>query len=603
MAELCGWLSFSQPPQGAGLELMHRGLAAKTSAVQRAETDTAGCLVAGGSAAARGEGLVGAIVGRPRWSDPSLTRVATEQGSAQALLEAYRRHGTDLLEYIQGAFALLVINGPARHLLAATDRIGQFPLVYRLEQNRLLVASSADSLRAVTDLELAEQGIFDYLYFHMIPSPQSIYQGVDKLPGGHFLDYRHPRLTVAQYWLPRFQEEMESGQDLGLQLCETLQRAVARACEGPDKGAFLSGGLDSSTVVGMMARVETESPPRSYSIGFAEEGYDEIGYARIVAEHFHARRREYYVTPQDVVDAVPLIASAYDEPFGNSSAVPTYYCARLGAEDGLQRLLAGDGGDELFAGNARYAKQRIFERYRQVPGSLRTLFEPLLFSLPDNLLLFRKAQSYVRQANIPLPDRLETYNFLHRQAADKVFNPDFLANVNVNQPLTLQRQRYDQLDGVSSLNRMLYLDWQQTLADNDLRKVNRMCDLAGIEVVYPMLDDEVVKFSCRVPSKLKLKDGQLRYFYKRSLEGFLPQATLTKNKHGFGLPFGLWMSSHPALRDMAHDSLQRLRQRSYFRSQFIDQAIEWHQGGHAAYFGELLWILMMLELWLEAHGY
>jgi asparagine synthase (glutamine-hydrolysing) len=199
-----------------------------------------------------------------------------------------------------------------------------------------------------------------------------------------------------------------------------------------------------------------------------------------------------------------------------------------------------------------------------------------------------------------LPDRLQSYNFLHRHSPADVFSSEFLASVDTQFTLDLQRSVFSRLEEASIQNRMLYLDWQFTLADNDLRKVSHMCALAGIEVTYPMLDDELVSFSCSIPSEWKLKGSNLRHFYKESLKDWLPRETITKKKQGFGLPFGVWMQTHKPLRELAYDNLLKLKERPYLRSQFIDEAIRMHRSGHSAYYGELVWILTVLELWLES---
>jgi asparagine synthase (glutamine-hydrolysing) len=258
----------------------------------------------------------------------------------------------------------------------------------------------------------------------------------------------------------------------------------------------------------------------------------------------------------------------------------------------------------LFAGNERYAEQHLFELYRRIPGLLRRhVIEACLQGIPSlqKLALMRKALSYVQKANTPLPDRLEAYNFLHRYAAQDIFSAEFLQAVDSAYPLALLREIYAAPVGASALNRMLYLDWHRTLHDNDLAKVNRMCQLAGIDVVYPLLDDGVVAFSCQLPSRLKLKGRRLRWFYKQAMRNFLPREIIRKTKHGFGMPFGIWMRSHRPLQELAYDSLKRLEGRHYFQAAFIDRALARHRDEHAAYYGELIWILMMLSLWLEQH--
>ncbi len=309
------------------------------------------------------------------------------------------------------------------------------------------------------------------------------------------------------------------------------------------------------------------------------------------------------MTPEDVCSAIGEVATAFDEPFGNSSAIPVYFCARLAREHGVQRMLAGDGGDELFAGNARYAKQMLFERYFDLPAVVRNgLLEPLLLGSPlGRLPLARKGAAYLRQATIPLPDRLQSWNHLHRHAAAEVFHRDLLGRIDPGAPLRGWREEYAVHPQASAVDRMLFLDWKFTLHDNDLVKVNTMCGLAGVDVAYPMLDPELVDFSCRVPGELKLRDRQLRWFYKHALAGFLPREIIDKRKHGFGLPFGVWMRSHEGLRRLSEDALAAIGERRLFEPRFLDEVLRMHREDAAGYYGEFVWVLTVLELWLQAH--
>ncbi len=545
------------------------------------------------------------IAGRPRFRDSSLAATAQAEGAAAAVAKAYLQHGSGLFNHVFGAFAICVIDNTAGKLLAGIDRLGQYALYYHQDSDRLLISSEArGALPAdVRDTRLAEQGIYNYVYFHMVPSPGSVYPGVKKLSAAHFIEFDYSGLKQRKYWQPQFSEDAQGKrfEAMGEELKSTLREAVRNSVPDEGKtGAFLSGGLDSSTVTGFMAEV-CDSSAEAYSIGFAAEGYDEMAFARITAKHFGVQLNEYYVTPEDVVDALPVVATSYDEPFGNSSALPAYFCARMAADNGVQTLLAGDGGDELFAGNERYLRQRVFDHYARIPGVFRKgLIEPVARLLPATLPLVSKARSYIQQGNTPLPDRLQSYNFLNRHAAEEIFSTDFLASVDTEEPLEIQRAVYHGPETASDLNRMLYLDWQITLADNDLRKVSHMCALAGVDVTYPMLDDDLLALSCNVPGDWKIRGQDLRHFYKRALDNWLPQETINKTKQGFGLPFGVWMRSYAPLREMAYDHMLKLKQRDFIRPEFIDRAIEMHQSEHAAYYGELVWILTVFELWLEA---
>jgi asparagine synthase (glutamine-hydrolysing) len=339
-------------------------------------------------------------------------------------------------------------------------------------------------------------------------------------------------------------------------------------------------------------------------MGFDAAGYDEMEFARIASRRFGTTPLEYYVTPEDLLRDLADVAAAFPEPFGNSSAAAAFHCARIARDHGIRRLLAGDGGDEIFGGNTRYAKQLVFERYFRVPPSIRNrVIEPIVSAAAQLTTAFPvgKAQSYVEQANVRLPDRLQSYNFLHRHDPAEVFESDLLAAVDQSIPLRMLREEYDVPTTSSPVNRMLFLDWKFTLHDNDLVKVNHMCARAGVEVGYPMLDQSIVDFSTRLPASWKVRGNDLRWFYKRSMSRFLPAEIIGKSKHGFGLPFGVWTRTHAGLRHQAEDALASLAERRYFKPTFLRDALRLHAEGHASYYGELVWILMVLELWLQSH--
>ncbi len=552
------------------------------------------------------QGPLCCIVGNPVWLDSELAATSREQDHATALSRAYTSHGLKFLKRLSGTFAFALFDPDKSLCAAGVDRLGRLPIYYSsIKQQGVVFATSAAAVAAhsAVNANIRSQSVLDYIYFHMIPSPVSVYEDVERLQPAQYLLYRSGKLEIVNYWLPDFQrEEKADFKEMGEELKGLLKASVNRSAErNPASfGTFLSGGLDSSTVSGMAAEV-SDDPVDAYTIGFSAEGYDEIPYARITAKHFGNQLHEYYVTPEDVVEALPFVAASYDEPFGNSSALPAYFCAKFAREQGKALLLAGDGGDELFAGNSRYAKQLLFESYFSLPSWLRkSMLESVLRKLPRNLPVLYKLHRYIEQANIPLPDRLQTYNFLHLHKPNEIFADDFLSQVSADEPIRLQREIYSAPAQGSTLDRMLYFDWQITLADNDLRKVSHMCAVAGIGVEYPMLSDELVAFSCCVPDSWKLQRGRLRHFFKESLRDWLPDETLKKHKQGFGLPFGVWMRSHEPLQEMAYDNLLKLKQRNYFRPEFIDRAIKLHREGHAAYYGELVWILTVLQLWLEA---
>ncbi|MCP5159548.1 MAG: asparagine synthase [Gammaproteobacteria bacterium] len=561
---------------------------------------TGACCAASGGGVLEQDGLLIAVSGRVRHAHagsgvPAILR---------ALAIEYRTLGTAALHKLAGAFSLAILDSVNRVALLAIDRIGIERIYYAPQTDRLFFATMPSVLAGLGEIDASIdlQAIYDYVYCHMIPSPRTVYRGLCKLPASHFLEWRDGILRVEPYWWPHFTETpvdvATAGHEM-LEIIDTIVRREAADTSADHLGAFLSGGIDSSTISGMLARAA--QPAHTYSIGFAVPGYDEMDYARTAVRHFRTTPHEYYVTPDDVAEWLPQIAVATDEPFGNSSLLPAYCCARLAHDEGITRLLGGDGGDELFAGNERYATQRIFELFGRLPSLLQTLVTTAVNPLA-NIPLARKAHSYVRQARVPLPDRMDSYAFLVRHDPAEVFNQDFLAQVSALEPLELKRALFFAPKEVSTLNRMLYLDWHFTLHDNDLVKVNTACRLAGVEVAYPLLDDALVDFSCRIPTAQKLRGTTLRWFFKEAMKGFLPETILTKKKHGFGLPFGVWTRSDPRLLAMTDAALESLKKRDWFQPVFLDRTRQLHREGHAAYYGELVWILTMLELWLQGRG-
>ena len=609
MSGLCGWFcpQRNDPGDAAAISAMAAALSRFDGGAVRSA-----CAGFGAVAAASvvgdvdvfqdGEQLV-AIWGHARFTNDELAELAQRNGIAHALAQGYGRQQAKVFSALSGTFSLAILNGRSDEAVLAIDRMGTHPLCYGVAGGRLAFGSTLDAISALPGSrpELDRQAIYDYVYFHMVPGPGTIHAGVRRLLPGQYLTYRRGNVQTGRYWEMRFIEnERRSFPELKETFLTVLRDSVRKAAGDGTVGAFLSGGTDSSTLAGMLGEV-TGRPARTYSIGFAAKGFDEMDYARIAARHFGTQHHEYYVTPDDVVNAIPRIAAVYDQPFGNSSAVPTFYCAKLAQDDGINTLLGGDGGDELFGGNERYAKQRLYSLYSDLPASLRKgVLEPIAFVLPA-VSLIGKAQRYMRNASQPMPARYDNYNLLERLGPANVFTAGFLAAVDPHLPKALMAQTYHEAHAESLLNRMLALDLKYTLADNDLPKVTRMCELAGVDVRFPMLDDAVVAFSASLAPELKLKGTQLRYFFKQALRGFLPDEIITKKKHGFGLPFGHWLQTYGPLGQIAGDSLASLKKRDIIRPQFIDELTSVHVQSHADYYGTMVWVLMMLEQWLQQH--
>ena len=541
--------------------------------------------------------------GNPAFDDASIRQRHHVDGAGaawQALLaqspaaQALSRVGGDF------AFAQTLADGST---VLAVDRFAIQTLCYRVVDGQLRFAERADTL-ADARTPIDPQAIFDYLYFHTIPSPRTIFKGVMRLPPGHLATFDGCRLTVEPYWTPRFEPNWSLSFDsLRDQFLTDALQAVKDQLDGSRPACFLSGGTDSSTVAGLIGQA-TGQGAATFSIGFEAEGYDEMAYARLAARHFKTEHHEYYVTPDDLVRSIPAVAAHHDQPFGNSSALPAYYCALKAREAGVSRLLAGDGGDELFGGNTRYAKQRLFGLYGLVPTDLRRrAIEPFFsLGLVSRAPLLKKGSSYIEQARVPMPDRLQMYNLLLRLGMPQVLSPRLLARVDTAGPAQQQAEVYASAAASSEIDRMLAFDWRYTLAESDLPKVRSSAALAGVSVGFPLLDARLLEMSLRLPPDYKLRGLKLRWFFKQALRGFLPDQIIRKKKQGFGLPFGVWATRHRALNTLAVDSLRSLATRGIVRPDFVQTLVRDHLPSHPGYYGEMVWILMMLEQWLRAHA-
>jgi asparagine synthase (glutamine-hydrolysing) len=536
--------------------------------------------------------------GSPRRRDDPHTAVEP-QALWLSLLDSH--DAIDAAAAVEGDFAVATTRADGS-VFMAVDRFSIRTLCYRIDGRSVRVAERADAL-ADTGAELDVQAVFEYLYHHVIPSPRTIYVGVHRLPAGHCAVFRDGKLELKRYWTPVFQPRKQPVEPASHTLRELLREAVRRQCDDSAPACFLSGGTDSSTVAGMLADV-AGSKVTAYSIGFEADGYDEMAYARLAARHFGCEHREIYFTPDLLVREIPHVAAAYDQPFGNSSVLPSFHCAREARADGVSRLLAGDGGDELFGGNSRYATQRLFDYWQRVPAPLRDgLLGPLLrIPVMSRLPLLSKGASYVRQASNPMPDRIQDYNLIKRIGYERLFTPGFLAQVRPAEVDDLQRAVWAEAGADNELDRHLAYDWRFTLAECDLPKVVGSTKLAGVGVGFPMLDEALVDFSMTLPPSFKVRGQTLRWFYKEAMRGFLPDEVISKKKQGFGLPFGVWMVQDSALNTLTRDSVQSLVGRGLIRADFVRSFFDELLPAHPHYYGTMAWILMMLEQWLRVHA-
>lgn len=521
----------------------------------------------------------------------------------------YEIEGPSGLRRLRGGFAVAVWDAVAETLYLSVDHFGIKRLYYAETASAFAFASRPAALLAIPGLGATPDppAIYHYLNFGFVPAPWSAFRAVRRLPPGHELVLRAGAPAIRRYWDMTYPEQPLRDREACATTFALAEDAVRRAMgarPAKELGAYLSGGTDSSTVVGLMTRLSTDGV-NAFSIGFQEPRYDELGHAELSARHFGATHASQIVAADDAIRALPRLIQAFEEPFGNNSAIGTAACADLARGAGATLLLAGDGGDEIFGGNERYRMDRILGVYRRVPRPLRAgLIEPMLALFPEaSRGLLRKVQRYVQWASMPNPRRLYSYEFFMAQEGRELLDPGFLGSVDPEAPWRLIEEQFGQAQATSELNRLLYLDIKLTLGDNDLFKVTRTAEVASIEVRFPLLDLPLVEFTGTWPARYKVRGLEKRYLFKRAFRGLLPAETLAKRKHGFGVPTSIWLKSHAGFRALAGDVLgsTRARQRGYFKPGGLEDLRRRHATDTTAYYGDILWRVLVLELWHRHH--
>ncbi len=521
----------------------------------------------------------------------------------------YRKKSDAFIDDLQGSFRLALWDAEKQKLLLAVDPFGTRSLYYCSGKGTLLFASKVSYITGSPSLsnELDLNAIYFFLNHSFIPAPYTIYREVRRLEPGQCLRWQNGSVAVRQYWDIRYQEDRTLGVDTAADLIRSsVERSVRSLVEAHSSGeerigAFLSGGTDSSTLVGLMSQF---GPARvkSFSVGFAEERYNEIHYARIAATRFNADACERFVSADEALAAVPVLAAYFDEPFANASAIPTYFCLRAAKDAGINVMFAGDGGDEIFAGNERYLAEKLFLPYDILPKSLQVLTKHVGTALPD-IYPLGKIRRYIERASEPNPDRFFHYQLYIRQRIHEFLTGDFAAMLDHEFPLEIPQLHYEKASAAAPLNRLLYMDLKMCIADNDLFKVNRMAEASGVKVCYPYLDRNLAELTGKTPARLKLKGFEKRYIFKKAFEKLLPKEILSKKKHGFGLPVAHWLRSHPGFKELARSLLldSRPLQRGYFKRQGLESLLQRHDKETSDYYGPFIWNIMMLELWHQKY--
>ncbi|MBV8857713.1 MAG: asparagine synthase (glutamine-hydrolyzing) [Acidobacteria bacterium] len=523
------------------------------------------------------------------------------RSDTETIVHAYEEFGDACVERLRGMFAFAVWDARTERLFVARDRAGEKPLYYTTTPGGTFVFGS--ELKCLLEHPEVERetdplALDAYLTLGYVPEPLSVFQGVRKLEAGHRLVLEKGSVTEESYWdfptetdePPRREEEYV--EELRARLEESVRMMLV--ADVP-LGAFLSGGVDSSTIVGLMSRA-TNAPVKTFSIGFREDSFDELKYARLAARHFETDHRELIVTP-DVCQLVDELVRHFDEPFADQSSVPTYLVSKL-AREHVKVVLSGDGGDELFAGYTRYAVERDRQGFARLPRVVRRgLMAPLAAQLPHGA----RGRNFIHNVALDPAERyldnVSTFNALGKRA---LYTADFrraLAGRDAAAEIfRAHGARATAGDGVSPL---LYLDAKTYLPGDILTKVDRMSMAASLEARVPLLERELVEFVSRMPASLKMRGDQSKYIFKRAVRGLVPDEILDRPKQGFGVPIGEWINRE--LRERIRDTFAdaRTRSRGVFEPAYVDVLLDEHERGRRNH-SNALWALFVLELWQRA---
>jgi asparagine synthase (glutamine-hydrolysing) len=525
----------------------------------------------------------------------------------EVIVHLYEEMGADCVTKLRGMFAIALYDEREQSLLLARDRIGKKPLYYALHEGRLYFGSEIKAILAAAP-ELAEvnpEAVLQFFYFGYIPDPNSAFQQIAKLPPGHLAEYRNGEVKVRQYWdLPAYGTYDPGSDDACLEEMEAkLAEAVRiRLISEVPLGALLSGGVDSSIVVALMAR-ESSSPVKTFSIGFEKQDFNEAEYARLVAERFHTDHHELIVDP-NIAETLDWLSYMMEEPFGDSSMIPTLHVSRM-ARQQVTVALSGDGGDEMFAGYGRYAVNLERQRFEVIPAWLGNVYRNHVYPrLPMDV----KGRKLAWNITLPSRDRyLDGISFLPALNRDRnLFCDDFVEHSRAyTDPLRQFQRYYDDAPADDQLSRLLYLDTKTYLTADIMTKVDRMSMATSLEMRAPILDHVFMEWVTSLPVKYKLRDGKRKFILKKLAERLgVPSALLHRRKQGFALPLVHWMRNE--LKDTLLQVLEdpRTQQRGYFRPKAVRSLVDEHFRGRRDHSG-VLWLLLVLELWhrnfIEAH--
>jgi asparagine synthase (glutamine-hydrolysing) len=504
----------------------------------------------------------------------------------------------------RGRFAQAAWDLTLPRVVALTDHFSTLSLYTLARKDALVVGTdlrllaSSPWCRRQVDLE----AVYHYLNFAQIPAPKSLFTDIRRQEPSTRFAWEGGRVTEERYFCPEYPEDLHgTDQALAHELRERIVATVNdyRPKEAAAWGCFLSGGTDSSSITSILS---AHGRVKAFSIGFAEENYDELGYARIAAQACGAEPYTHRVSEEEAHAHVSRITEAYDQPFGGASSVPTLACADLATRHGVHLLIAGDGGDEIFGGNERYAKDRIMEGWYGMPAPLKVMGRAVgdIAGKSGNFFLNR-VENFFERASLPNPDRFYTDDSFASDHYEQMLSPEFRRVVARDVSLDWLRSVYGLGRTGGPLHRLMRLDLMNAIAQHDVRKVDSATRSVGVSVRFPYLDPPLVTWVNRLSERNKVRGLKKRYLFKLAMKGILPIETLKKKKQGFGLPICIWMRNG-AMKALVRDSLldARSRGRRFWDTRFVEQLLDEHQRGswdHSDY----LWRMLMLELWLRRY--
>jgi asparagine synthase (glutamine-hydrolysing) len=519
------------------------------------------------------------------------------RSDTETILHAYEAYGEDCVQYLRGMFAFAIWDGNKQKLFLARDRFGKKPLHYLHDGTKLVFGSEIKSILVHPEIgpEVNRAAIVDYLAYGYVPDPDTMFNGIAKLPPGHTLSWQNGNINIQQYWDLNFQPDAGLSQEEGYYLDKVdqlLHEAVKiRLISDVPLGAFLSGGIDSSLVVAMMAR-QTSAPVKTFSIGFDEGQYNELPYARLVADRYGTDHHEEIIKP-DADEVISDLVRAFDEPFADSSAIPTYYVSRL-ARRHVTVALSGDGGDELFAGYDRYLDSRICQQLDEIPKLARhTVLGNMAKIMPEgfygvNTLRYLAADADDRYV-IKMTGGLSS---IYKQ----VFSDDLVEATGDANPSAAVMTFLKHMQGQDMVTRRQYADVKRYLAGDILTKVDRTSMLVSLEARAPLLDHQLAEFAAKLPLQLKVKARVLKNVLKTLARKYLPESLIDRPKMGFALPVAQWINQE--WRDMSQELVvgRRALERHNFNPRYLNRILAEHRRGRRDH-SRMIWTLMVLEMW------